>query len=72
MSYKNKLKNSDEAKLSDEAQKYKKICKCGHSVVIYPMEHRKYKLCSWCNNYVFINSKEELKYRVSQLLKKEQ
>lgn len=45
-------------------------CKCGHSVVIYPFEHRKRKLCSWCNRYVFINKEEEFKYKLKERLGK--
>ena len=48
-------------KLSAEVAKYKIKCPCGHTVVIFPMEHRNKKICSWCGHYVYLNEKEKFK-----------
>ena len=48
--------------------KYKHMCRCGHSVVIYPFEKRIKKLCSWCGEYVYINEREEFKDKLMKLL----
>lgn len=55
-------------KKSDEIAKYKHMCRCGHSVVIYPFEKRIKKLCSWCGEYVYINEREEFKDKLMKLL----
>ena len=60
---------STDFKLEKERVKYKKYCKCGHSMIFYPMEHKDKKPCSWCGHYVFINKKVEFKYRLNRLLK---
>nr|DAE91238.1 MAG TPA: alpha-aminoadipate carrier protein [Caudoviricetes sp.] len=44
------------------------MCRCGHSVVIYPFEKRIKKLCSWCGEYVYINEREEFKDKLMKLL----
>jgi len=44
-------------------------CKCGHSVVIYPFEHKSKKICKWCGEYVYVNKKEEFKDRMRGKLK---
>lgn len=48
-------------KKSNEMSKYKVYCKCGHSTVIYPFEHKNKKICSWCGNYVYKNQLEKFK-----------
>jgi len=51
-----------EDKLAEEQSKYKVYCKCGHSVVIYPINKTNRKLCSWCGNYVYKDPEEQKKY----------
>ena len=60
----------DDVKLENEKSKFKYRCKCGHTVSIYPFEHRVSKICSWCGNLVFINKKEEFKYKLRKEMKK--
>lgn len=59
---KNIKTNEEIEKLAQETTKYKHYCKCGHTVVIYPMEHKNKKLCSHCGKYVFTDKKEQDKY----------
>ena len=59
------MTNKEIDKKEDEASKYKHICKCGHTVVIYPFEKRIKKLCGWCGRYVYINKKEEFRDRLN-------
>lgn len=58
----------------DSAEKYEKNisaykvkCKCGHVVVIRPMQER--TLCSWCGYYVFRTKASEFKYRMMEEIK---
>ena len=47
--------------LTDEYDKVRYQCSCGHKVVIpYNVDKQ---LCSWCHNYVFKDKKDEFKYR---------
>ena len=45
----------------NEQTKYRVYCNCGHSMVIYPFEHKNKKICSWCGNYVYKNNVEKFK-----------
>ena len=55
-------------RMTEEYDKVKYMCKCGHKVVI---SHNKTKsLCDWCGNYVFKDKKDEFKYRVKERIKK--
>jgi ribosomal protein S27AE len=60
----------EDVKLEEVKSKYKFHCKCGHTVAIYPFEHRISKICSWCGNLVFINKKEEFKHKLKKEMKK--
>ena len=54
-------------KLSNELDKVKYKCKCGHRVVIpYFMDKN---ICSWCHRYVFKSKEAEFKYRLKEKLK---
>lgn len=58
-------KNID--KIEKEQTQHKYYCKCGHSVIIRPMENK--VLCHWCNNWVFKDKQEEFKYRLKEKMK---
>jgi len=59
------LSLDEEKKLYEEKQKYRVICKCGHTNY---MTHRtNKKICSWCHNYVFKNPKDEFEYKLKQV-----
>ena len=42
-------------------------CKCGHSVVISPINNK--KLCTHCGIWIFKNKKDEFIYRMKERLK---
>lgn len=49
---------------SEELEKVKYKCKCGHRVVIKDKENK--VICSWCNKYVFKTKKDEDLYRIKE------
>lgn len=55
-------------KMTDEYDKVKYECKCGHRVVIPKWVDK--QLCKWCGNYVFKSKKDEDLYRIKEKLKK--
>ena len=54
-------------RLSNEYNKIKIQCKCGHKVIV-PMWVDK-QLCSWCGHYVFRNKQMEFIETVKKLMK---
>lgn len=56
-----KRRDPESSKLSNERTKYKVYCKCGHSMILYPCEHKIKKICTWCGNYVYKNDLEKFK-----------
>ena len=60
---------SNDFKLIEERTKYRIYCKCGHSMVFFPVEHKDRKICSWCGNYVYRNKKIEFINRLNRLTK---
>ena len=52
-----------------EIDKYKYYCKCGHTVVIYPIERKNRKICNWCGQYVYISRQEEFKEKLGGMIK---
>lgn len=62
------MSRKDDEKLFELRAKYKVYCRCGHSLVFYPLEHKNKKICSWCKNYVYINKKVEFKERLGKKL----
>lgn len=56
-------------KIVKERTKYKIYCKCGHSMIFYPIEKKDRKLCEWCGHYVYKDKRIEFKYRLNKLLK---
>lgn len=57
-----------EEKLSHEKQKVKRLCKCGHKVVV-PNFIDKVK-CSWCGCWVFRSEKDEFNYKLEIAMRK--
>lgn len=55
-------------KMTDEYEKVKYVCKCGHRVVIPKWVDK--QLCDWCGRYVFKDKKREFNYRISEQIKK--
>lgn len=54
-------------RLTEEYDKVKYQCKCGHRVVIPKSKDK--NICSWRGRYVFKDKKEEFRYRLSEKLK---
>ena len=59
-------------RLADERTKYKVYCKCGHSMIIFPFEHRVKKICSYCGNYAYVNEFEKFKEKLNESIKKKE
>lgn len=57
-----------EEKIDNEKSKIKKMCKCGHRVIV-PAYTEKVK-CSWCGCWVFKNKQEEFNYKLKIALRK--
>lgn len=55
-------------KILEERVKFRVYCSCGHSMIIFPFEHRNKKLCTHCGRYVYKDKKEEFKERLGILL----
>jgi hypothetical protein len=51
--------------------KYRKLCKCGHSLVMYPFEKLDYKVCKWCGRRVYKNEQTRFKYILKKYLKED-
>lgn len=54
-------------RMSDEYDKVKYKCKCGHRVIIPKWIDK--NLCRWCGNYVFKDKKSEFEYRLKEKMK---
>lgn len=54
-------------RMTDEYEKVKYICKCGHRVVIPKWVDK--QLCDWCGRYVFKDKRSEFKYRIKEIIK---
>jgi len=54
-------------KMTDEYDKVKYKCKCGHRVVIPKWVDK--QLCDWCGSYVFKDKKREFEYRLKEKIK---
>ena len=54
-------------RMTDEYEKVKYICKCGHRVVIPKWVDK--QLCDWCGRYVFKDKRSEFKYRIREAIK---
>ena len=56
------------SRMTDEYDKVKYTCKCGHRIVIPKWVDK--NICNWCGNYVFKNKKDEFEYRMKQKLRR--
>lgn len=54
-------------RMTDEYDKVKYLCKCGHRVIIPKWVNK--QLCNWCGHYVFKSKEEEFKFRMKEKLK---
>ena len=60
-------------KETEERDKHKYYCECGHSVII-PYNKDK-KMCSWCKHWVYKKEKDERRYfrdKMRQLLNRKE
>lgn len=62
------MRLSTSKKMIEERYKYIVYCSCGHSLVIYPFEHKTKKICSHCGKYVYKDKKEEFKGKLGIIL----
>lgn len=51
-------------RMIEERAKFRIYCDCGHSMVLFPFEHRNKKICSYCGKYVYKNEKEKFKEKL--------
>lgn len=51
----------EEQKIADKLQRYRKKCKCGHSVVLID---NPYMICTHCGRPIFRDKKTEFIYKV--------
>lgn len=56
--------NKEWKRMTDEYDKVKYKCECGHTVII--PYHIDKQLCSWCHRYVFKNKQDEFRYRLNE------
>ena len=57
-------------KIDDDRAKFKRYCKCGHSIVFTPINKANKIPCSWCGNYIYKNDLEEFKDKIIKISKK--
>lgn len=62
-----KKDTKDFERMSEEYDKVKYICKCGHRVIIPKWIDK--NICDWCGNYVFKSKKDEDLYRIMEKMK---
>ena len=55
-------------RMTNEYDKVKYKCKCGHNVIIPKWVDK--NICSWCGNYVFKDKKTEFEYRMQEKINK--
>lgn len=58
-----------ERKLNSELAKYKRYCKCGHSMIITPTAKQNRIMCTWCGRWIYKNDCEEFKDNIKKVLK---
>ena len=61
------LSEKEFERMTDEYDKVKYLCKCGHRVII-PQKCEK-RLCNWCGHYVFKTKEDEFKYRIGEKIR---
>lgn len=55
-------------RMSEEYDKVKYTCKCGHRVIIPNWVDK--QICGWCGNYVFKDKKKEFEYRMAENIRR--
>lgn len=60
------MDNKQFQRQSEEYDKVKYLCKCGHKTVIPAWVNK--QICSWCGHYVYKNKKDEFKDRLRGVL----
>lgn len=53
---------------TDEYEKVKYKCRCGHRVVIPNWVDK--NVCSWCGRYVFKTKQDEFKFRLEERMRR--
>lgn len=56
-------------KLLNELAKYKRYCKCGHSMIITPTAKHNKIMCTYCGAWIYKNNFEEFKDKLKKKLK---
>ena len=65
--YRPLLTNKEYQRISDEYDKVKIRCKCGHKVIV-PMWVDK-QICAWCGYYVYRDKQLEFKETIKKMMK---
>lgn len=60
-----KIKNNS-PKFISELSKYKRYCKCGHSIFFPPTSKKNRIMCSYCNRWIYKNDCEEFKDNIKK------
>lgn len=55
-------------RVSDEYDKVKYECSCGHKIVIPKWVNK--QNCDWCGRYVFKTKQDEFKYRLEERMRR--
>ena len=55
-------------RMTEEYDKVKYTCKCGHRVIIPKWVDK--NLCDWCNRYVYKDKKQEFKERLEEEIRR--
>ena len=58
----------DVEKYASFISKNRRICKCGHRVLVTKFHDR--VICKWCGRYVYLDEKTEFKYKTKETINK--
>lgn len=61
----------DDIKIATELLKYRRLCKCGHTMTFYKTSRKDKIVCTHCGNYVYKNDLIEFKEKMNDLRKNE-
>jgi len=64
-----KRKQNTSPELLTKLSKYKRYCKCGHSIIITPTAKYNRTMCTWCGSWIYKNDLEEFKDNIKKVLK---
>ena len=53
------MRFEEDSKLSNERSKYRRICYCGHSIVVTPTGKGEWITCSWCGQKVYRDKEKQ-------------